>query len=207
MVRLGVIIFLSATLLSAQDVESLHQFNAILKPTGKLTVQGHLRVRSNDNISNLFQFRGGPLAYYALKPRFSLMAGYYYIGQEVRFRGDIDAFHRGFGGVQAQLIKTPKMVLETRTLVERFVFTPEGDFTRGRQRFYWQRQGTRFMPFASIEGLYAQRRGTVRLGLGFLRQVSPTLQMGMGYEMRQYANGAIGHIVTSNVQFIQKRDN
>jgi len=205
-VRLGVIIFLSAALLSAQDVESLHQFNAFFKPTAKLTLQGHARVRSNDNISNLFQFRGGPLAYYAIKPRFSFMAGYYYIGQEVRFRGDIDAFHRGFGGVQSQLIKNPKMVLETRTLVERFVFTPEGNFTRARQRFYWQRQGRPFMPYASIEGLYAHRRGTVRLGLGFLRQVSPTMQMGMGYEMRQYANGTVGHLLTSNVQFIQKRE-
>lgn len=206
MVRLGVILISAAAFLSAQDVESLHQFNAFFKPTAKLTLQGHARVRSNDNISNIFQFRGGPLAYYAVKPRISLIAGYYYIGQEVRFRGDIDAFHRGFGGVQAPLIKNSKMVLETRTLVERFVFTPSGNFTRGRQRFYWQRQGRAFMPFFSVEGLYAQQRGTVRLGLGFLRQVSPTMQMGMGYEMRQYANGTVGHILTSNVQFIQKRE-
>ncbi len=204
--RLGVIILLAATSVSAQDVESLHQFNAFLKPTSKLTLQGHLRVRSNDNIRNLFQFRGGPLAYYALKPRLSLMAGYYYIGQEVRFRGDIDAFHRGFGGVQTQLIKNSRMVLESRTLIERFVFTPAGDFTRGRQRLYWQRQGRGLMPYASVEGLYAQRRGTVRVGVGVLRQLSPTFQMGMGYEMRQYNNGSIGHLLTSNLQFIQKHE-
>jgi hypothetical protein len=201
-----VIIFLFATLLSAQDVESLHQFNAFFKPTAKLTLQGHARVRSNDNISNIFQFRGGPLAHYALKPRLTLIAGYYYIGQEVRFRGDHDAFHRGFGGVQTPILKNAKMVLESRTLVERFVLTPSGNFTRARQRFYWQRQGARLMPYASVEGLYAQQRGTVRLGLGVLRQLSPTLQLGMGYEMRQYANGSVGHLVTTNVQFTQKRE-
>lgn len=204
--RLGVIIFWAAIRLSAQGGESLHQFNAFLKPTAKWTLQAHARVRTNDNISNVFQFRGGPLAYYAVRPRISLIAGYYYIGQELRFRGDIDAFHRGFGGFQSQLIKNSKMVLETRSLVERFVFTPSGNFTRGRQRFYWQRQGARFMPFASVEGLYAQHRGTVRLGVGFLQQVSPTVQMGMGYEMRQYVNGTVGHILTTNVQFIQKRE-
>jgi hypothetical protein len=204
--RLGVIIFLSATLLSAQDVESLHQFNAFLKPTPKLTLQTHLRVRSNDHISNLFQFRGGPLAHYAVKPRLTLIAGYYYIGQEVRFRGDIDDFHRGFGGFQVPLIKNSKMVLESRTLVERFVFTPSGNFTRGRQRLYWQSQGRTIMPYFSVEGLYAQQRGTVRVGMGVVRQLSPTLQMGMGYETRQYANGAVGHLVTSNIQFTQKRE-
>jgi hypothetical protein len=204
--RLGVIIFLYATLLSAQDVESLHQFNAFFKPTAKLTLQAHARVRSNDNISNIFQFRGGPLAFYAVKPRLSLIAGYYYIGQEVRFRGDIDAFHRGFGGVQIPLIKNSTMVLESRTLVERFVFTPTGNFTRGRQRLYWQKQGRTLMPYASVEGLYAQQRGTVRLGLGLIRQLSPTMQLGFGYEMRQYNNGSVGHIVTSNLQFTQKRE-
>jgi hypothetical protein len=30
--------------------------------------------------------------------------------------------------------------------------------------------------------------------------------MGMGYETRQYANGAVGHLVTSNIQFTQKRE-
>ena len=205
--RLGVILLLFATILPAQDGESLHQFNAFLKPTAKWTLQGHLRLRTHQNLSNFFQIRGGPLALYALKPRLTLIAGYYYIGQEVRFTGDLDAFHRGFGGFQTPLIKTPKMVLESRTLVERFVFAPSGNFTRARQRLYWQRQAAPLMPYASLEGLYAQQRGTFRLGLGLLRQLSPQLQMAMGYELRHYPNGSLGHILTTNLQFVRKREN
>ena len=204
--RLGVILLITAATLAAQDVESLHLFNAFFKPTARLTLQAHARVRSNQNISNLFLLRGGPLALYALKPRLSLIAGYYYIGQESKTLPEFDAFHRGFGGFQTPLIKNRKMTLEARTLVERFVLAPSGSFTRARQRLYWQRQGAALMPYASVEGLYAQQRGTFRLGLGLLRQLSPTLQMAMGYELRQYANGSVGHILTSNLQFTQKRE-
>lgn len=198
--RRGVIVLLMASTLAAQDVESLHQFNAIYKPNARWNLQGNFRLRSNRNLTNLFELRGGPVASYTLNPRLSLIAGYYYTGQEPRLQPVFLPQHRGFGGFQTPLIKNRKMSLEARTLVERFFKTPSGSFTRTRQRLYWQRQRAAFMPYASVEGLYARQRATFRLGVGFLRQLSPKLQMGIGYEMRQYANGSLGHILTSNFQ-------
>lgn len=189
----------------AQDVESLHQFNAFFKPTDKLTVQSHLRVRTNENISSFFQVRGGPIAYFAVKPRVSLIGGYYFIGQASRVHDDIDEFHRAFGGVSVALLKKPKFTLESRTLVERFVATPSGNFIRGRQRLMVQKQGKGLLPYFSVEGLAVAHRGTVRIGVGMLQQVSPKLQMLMGYEMRQYTNGRVGHVLVSNLQFVQQR--
>lgn len=189
----------------AQDVESLHQFNAFFKPTDKLTVQSHLRVRTNENISSFFQVRGGPIAYFAVKPRVSLIGGYYFIGQASRVHDDIDEFHRAFGGVSVALLKKPKFTLESRTLVERFVATPSGNFIRGRQRLMVQKQGKGLLPYFSVEGLAVAHRGTVRVGVGILQQVSPKLQLLMGYEMRQYTNGRVGHVLVSNLQFVQQR--
>lgn len=203
--RLGVILLLTASTLAAQDVESLHQFNATYRPNARWTFQGNFRLRSNRNLTNLFELRGGPLAFYTLKPRLTLIAGYYYTGQEVRYQSPLVALHRAFGGFQTPLFKNRRMSLDARTLVERFLDTPSGDYTRARQRLYWQRQAAAFMPFFSVEGLYARHRGTVRVNAGFLRQLTPQLQLGLGYEMRQYANGKIGHLLTSNVQFEKRR--
>ena len=189
----------------AQDIESLHQFNAFFKPTDKLTVQSHLRVRTNENISSFFQIRGGPIATFAVKPRVSLIGGYYFIGQASRVHDDIDEFHRAFGGVSVAVLKKPKFTLEARTLVERFVSTPSGNFMRGRQRLMVQKQGKGFLPYFSVEGLAVAHRGTVRVGVGILQQVSPKLQLLMGYEMRQYTNGRVGHVLVSNLQFVQQR--
>ena len=189
----------------AQDIESLHQFNAFFKPTDKLTVQSHLRVRTNENISSFFQIRGGPIATFAVKPRVSLIGGYYFIGQASRAHDDIDEFHRAFGGVSVALLKNSKFTLEARTLVERFVSTPSGSFIRGRQRLMVQKQGKGLLPFFSVEGLAVAHRGTVRVGVGVVQQVSPKLQLLMGYEMRQYTNGRVGHVVVRNLQFVQQR--
>ena len=83
--------------------------------------------------------------------------------------------------------------------------TNRGIADRTRQRLYWQRQRAAFMPYASVEGLYARQRATFRLGL--LRQLSPQLQMAMGYELRHYPNGSLGHILTTNFQLEKKREN
>ena len=189
----------------AQDIESLHQFNAFFKPTDKLTVQSHLRVRTNENISSFFQIRGGPIAYFAVKPRVSLIGGYYFIGQASQVHDDIDEFHRAFGGVSVAVLKKSQFTLESRTLVERFVSTPSGNFMRGRQRLMVQKQGKGFLPYFSVEGLAVAHRGTVRVGVGILQQVSPKLQLLVGYEMRQYTNGRVGHVLVSNLQFVQQR--
>lgn len=196
---------LGARIVSAQDVESLHLLNAFFKPTEKLTLQAHMRVRTNNDLSSFFQARGGPIATYALRPRFSLIGGYYYIGQENTRRTDVDQFHRAFGGGQVTLVKNQRMTLEARTLVERFVATPTGDFTRARQRFLFQKQGQGILPYLSVEGLVARNRGTVRVGAGITRQISPQMQMSMGYEMRQYQDGHLGHILVTNLQFVQQR--
>lgn len=189
----------------AQDIESLHQFNAFFKPTDKLTVQSHLRVRTNENISSFFQIRGGPIAYFAVKPRVSLIGGYYFIGQASQVHDDIDEFHRAFGGVSVAVLKKSQFTLESRTLVERFVSTPSGNFFRGRQRLMVQKQGKGLLPYFSVEGLAVAHRETVRVGVGILQQVSPKLQLLVGYEMRQYTNGRVGHVLVSNLQFVQQR--
>jgi len=203
--RLGLMLWLGGGVLFGQDVESLHQFNAFLKPTNRLTIQSHLRLRTNENVSSFFQVRGGPIAFFAVKPRVSLIGGYYYIGQSNRTSEEVNGFHRAFGGVQVGIFKTPKLTLESRTLVERFVLTPSGNFTRGRQRLMLQKQGKGVLPYFSVEGLVAQQRGTVRVTVGILKQVSPKLQLLMGYEMRQYTNGRVGHVLVSNLQFVQLR--
>ncbi len=192
-------------MLLGQDVESLHQFNAFLKPTDKLTIQAHFRLRTNENVSSFFQVRGGPIATFAVRPRVSLIGGYYFIGQASRVHDDIDEFHRAFGGVSVAVLKTPRFTLESRTLVERFVSTPSGSYSRGRQRLMVQKQGKGFLPYFSVEGLAVAHRGTVRVGVGVLQQVSPRMQMQMGYEMRQYTNGRVGHVLVSNFQFVQQR--
>src|SRR5262245_54797465 len=84
--------------MAADDLESLHIFNVNFDLKPGLTVQLHTRARTFENISAFNQFRVGPVVMWQAKPRFNLLAGYYFIDQNTRVKHDPYTVQRIWGG-------------------------------------------------------------------------------------------------------------
>lgn len=199
------LLLLPGALLSAQDWGGLHLFNADIPLHKKWTLQLHTRVRTNENFSHFFQRRGGPILFYQVKPRLSLVGGYYSLNEENGERVHWN-FHRYFGGFNATPIRTAKMTIETRTLLEKFVNAPSGDFLRVRQRVLsvWGRKQWR--PYLQAEGLVAQGNWVGRWTAGAQYWPEGKNYFGtIGYELRMNPNGSHMHLIASTLQFRLRR--
>jgi hypothetical protein len=187
--------------LHAQDWGGLHLFNADIAINKQWTVQIHTRVRTNENFSHFFQRRGGPIVFYQAKPRFALVGGYYSLNEENGERVDWN-FHRVWGGFLTTPLRTSKFTLEARTLGEKFMNAPSGDFVRVRQRILGVWGRGQWRPYAQAEGLVAQGHWTGRWTAGTQfwpegRKFFATL----GYEYRMNPNGTHMHLIASTWQF------
>jgi hypothetical protein len=192
-----------AALAAAGDVESLHIANVAFEFKPGWTLQLHSRLRTNHNVSDFYQARGGTILQWQARPRVAALAGYYFIEQEDSSRKMFN-LHRAWGGAQVKLWENARVSLEGRSLVERFFAGPGADFTRGRWRLgaMSKRRGVR--PFASGEALRVQGLWLGRFSAGLQWTKKDGSLFAAGYEHRQYPSGPAGHILFTVVQWQAK---
>lgn len=207
MVRFVLLILSSLAAFSQNDAESLHINNVEMFLHKRVTLQAHSRVRTRNEYREFFQARFGPILNFQLNRRVTAIGGYYFIDQ--RFPGGAgrnwEDFNRYFGGTSIQILRRPSWVVDGRTLVERFHTIPGGDFTRFRNRAMLTKAWHNWQAISTVEVLYAQGKPTLRVGAGLNRRMNRNLLMGFGYELRQYNNGSIGHVVVTNTTFQTSR--
>jgi hypothetical protein len=187
--------------LLSQDLGSLHIMNGDIALGEKTTLQAHTRLRTNQRLSQLFQFRGGPILYYRHRPWLQSIAGYYYIDEDTA-QGNTRDFHRYFAGGQLFFRPTNTVQLEARTLLERFENTRIGDFWRFRERVWVNFGNGKVRPYVQGELLVqdnAQRQAVplARAGSGFTVRYS-AMQISLGYEFRQLPDRTRLHLITTN---------
>ncbi len=183
-----------------QDWGSLHIVNGILPLSNKLTVQLHSRLRTNQDLREFFQARGGLIANYQVRPRLILISGYYFLGEQ-NAPEKFNNFHRVFGGGQVLLPVSKDFTLESRTLMERFIGTPRDSYMRNRQRF-WLTFGNRTVrPFVHAEALLQRGVPTGRFGSGIQITSRAGHNVLVGYEMRQLQNGGHIQLIATSFQF------
>ncbi len=197
----GLLAFLGAAALSnAGDVESLHIGNMAIELKRGWTLQLHSRLRTNHNISDLYQVRGGAIMQLQALPRLAGIAGYYYIEQEDS-AGHLFGVQRGFGGAQMRVWENQKAAVDARVLGERFFAGPGDDYTRGRWRLGASSKRRSAAPFVSGEALRAQGVWTGRFAGGLQWTRRDGSQLATGYEHRQHPAGAASHVLFTVVQW------
>jgi hypothetical protein len=184
----------------AQDWGSLHIANANLPLGERLMLQFHSRLRTNDNFGDYFQSRGGAIASYRVRPRLSLIGGYYFADEEAR-SGTRSDFHRFFGGASVVLPSPSKLKLEARSLFERFAGTNSGGYFRARERMVVSFGTGKLRPYLQLEGLVQQGIVTGRFGAGAQFLMSGGRDVSIGFEHRQLSIGGYINLITSNFQF------
>jgi hypothetical protein len=183
-----------------RDLASLHQLNAnfVVKP--KLTLMLHSRYRFNDNLSDFFQLRTGPIVFWNWKPRVQGQAGYYYVEQ--RTSDSFQTIQRPWAGGQIRVREGELVDLDWRTLVERHIFGGPGDFMRYRTRgmaYFRARKG--WQPYASAEALALRGHVIGRYTVGMNYATEGGHLFGFGYEFRQDVGKPGTHIIATLVQF------
>lgn len=177
----------------------MHLFNLDVAVNNRFTLQVHSRVRTNNDLSSYFQSRGGPIAFVRVAPRVRMIGGYYFIDEETA-GGNLQNFHRVFGGAEV-VLPTPRWLkLESRTLGERFIGTTSGSFWRTRQRLFFTFGQGKVRPYFHTEGLIQRGVPLGRFSGGLLVPTKARDVM-VGYEYRQHPNGTHLHQITTTVLF------
>jgi hypothetical protein len=183
-----------------QDWASLHQFNGYVRVKPKVSVMLHSRFRFNDNLSDFYQFRTGPIVFYEWKPRFQWQAGYYFTEQ--RSDDSFQTIQRIWAGAQIRVHEGDRVSLDWRTLVERFAYSGPGDFMRYRTRamaYFRPRMG--WQPYASAEALALQGHVIGRYTVGVNYATEAGHIFGLAYEFRQDVGKPGTHVIATLLQF------
>lgn len=198
-------IFLASLRAFADDVESLHvvNFNFDLKPGW--TLQLHTRARTFENIGSYNQTRVGPILMWQAAPRFTALAGYYYINQSTRVTHDPYSLHRVWGGGQYRILRSETWSVDARSLMERFLSSEINGYWRWRSRAMFNRSTRIGMPYASGEALMQQGVWYGRYTGGMQWQLNRRLIVGTGYEYRDAPRGAGAHIIATFFQWTAHR--
>lgn len=204
MLRVALLMTSALCALAQQDAESMHINNTEFGLGKRTTLQIHSRLRTRENYSEFFQLRFGPIVNYNVNKRVTAIGGYYFIDQRYAAvsKPHWEDFNRFFGGASVRLVNRKQFTLDWRNLVERFHLIPGGDYTRVRSRASagWTVK-RKWMPLATFEVLRAQNIASVRIGGGINRRLNREVTAGVAYEMRQYPNRSIGHVVVTNFTY------
>mgnify|MGYP001099221433 CR=1 FL=1 len=120
----------AATPMFGAELWSWHAFDFTLVKNARWDWTLHTRVRSREGA--LQQGRSGAIGKFQLRPRLSLIAGYYYGREDIQ--EEWSDFHRPFAGVEIPLVVRGAATLAVRSLAERFLVGERPDFSRFRQR-------------------------------------------------------------------------
>jgi len=186
----------------AQDLGSLHIADARLPLHRRFVLTVHNRARSDQDLGRYFQARTGAIGMTQLKGRLHVLTGYYFIDQRRVTSDPRDSWHRVFGGPIAFIPVGKHLMLESRTLYERFLSVPTGDFNRFRHRLWFDFPTSKLQPWAQVEGLVtrvpypeggAANRFTRRYsaGVGFNMPSSSRLRVGLEYRQNLAGPGTV----------------
>jgi len=183
-----------------QDLASLHQFNGFLEVNSKTRVMLHSRVRFDNNISDFFQFRTGPILFYDWKKRLQWQAGYYLVEQ--RSSDTLVTIQRPWVGAQIRAYGNGRFNVDWRNLLERHRYSGPGDFTRFRTRTMFNFQPkVGWQPYASAEALALKGHVIGRYTIGLNFATAGGHLFGAGYEFRQDVGKPGAHIIATMMQF------
>ena len=152
----------------------------------------NLQNRSYPTRFDAYRMRTGPIVEHRLREGLSLWGGMYFqhLQTGVGSTQDFENFTRFFGGFNYRVYRKGKMQVDGRTVAERFVGYPGGDFPRFRQRVLVNFD-RRFAPYFGNE-LFATNTGLLsnRVSAGLRSRVSPELTMltGVLWESRGFHN-------------------
>jgi hypothetical protein len=184
----------------AEDVESMQKVIVDIGLRPGWTLEANTEFRFNHNSSEFYSARGGPVLIWRARPRFGLLAGYYYVAQENVVRHIVDT-NRCFGGVEGRLYDSRRMQFDGRFLYERNLVQSGLDYNRWRARLKWTAKRSGIRPFAFGEALYIHPVWFGRFDGGFMFPRWRGLQFAAGYEYRQTATPLASHIVYTQFQF------
>ncbi len=183
------------------DTESLHVANVNFDFKPGWTLQVHTRIRTFENFSARNQFRVGPIVLWQAAPRFTVIAGYYYINQNRRLLHVPFSLHRVFSGGQYRVLRGEGWSVDARSVAERFISTGFHDYWRWRNRAMVNWTTRIGLPYVSGEGLAQQGIWYGRYTGGMQWKVHPKLTLGAGYEYRQTPAGPGSHIIATFFQW------
>ena len=146
----------------------MHVNSVQLTLSQRATVLIQTRLRTRQAYQEFFQARIGPVLNFDAGRRVTLIGGYNFNAQHypaLKTSQWVD-HNRYFGGASVRLVNRGAWKVDWRNLIERFQDTPGGDYTRFRSRGGAGRTRRDWTATATMEGLYAQSRATVRLGAG-----------------------------------------
>jgi Ca2+-transporting ATPase len=194
-----------ATSMNAAELQSQHALDTSFN-SGKWSVVLHSRARVRVENFDLFQFRAGPIVEYSLTSRASLLGGYYFARNDGASR-KWSTTHRPFAGVEFAISKR-RLILDSRSLIERFYVPGTGDFNRYRQRLWVTRSAPAGGPYGNVEYLFdAAGLRSVRYGAGW--RIGPhgafLIDFGYFYETRRTTDGGNRQMLITTVHV--KRQN
>lgn len=190
-----------ATAAKADDVESLHIFNANFDLRPGLTLQLHSRLRTFENMSSFNQGRIGPIITWRALPRLSLTGGYYFTHQNTRVIHRTYDLHRSWGGGQIRLLTFPRWTLDSRHVLERFAVPVIPDYFRQRHRAVVNFPNKRISPFISGEALRQHKIWYGRYVGGIQFRPQRRFLMSLAYEYRDAPIGPGSHVIGTMIQF------
>ena len=146
------------------------------------------------------QFRAGPIFYWDVHDRATLIGGHYYSREKEEGRWQTS--HRSFGGVEAAAWNR-KAEVDVRSLVERHTLLAGEDSTRFRNRIRVSPPGTS-APYAGVEA-FVDVHGlrSLRYSAGVRRSMSDELVVDFSYFFEQGRNGTVRnrHVIGTTIHW------
>jgi len=185
----------------AAESRTWHAFDVVVFGGPRLEAIAHARLRSDSVLGSLEQGRAGALARIRVRPRWTLIGGYYF-GKEEDQLDQWRNFHRPFAGLETSLVaRDGGVALDTRGLVERILGGSRGDFTRYRQRLRLTTD-RRIGPYLATEWFFdALGYRTSRHSAGLRWRLARRFSLEAGYllDLRRAELGGLLHVITTQV--------
>jgi hypothetical protein len=185
----------------AAEIRTWHAFDVVVFGGPRLEAIAHARLRYDSVLGSLQQGRAGALARFRVRPRWTLIGGYYF-GKEEDHREQWQNFHRPFAGLEASLVaRDGGVALDTRGLLERILSGSQGDFTRYRQRLRLTTD-RQIGPYLATEWFFdsaGYRTSRHSAGLRWRLARRATLEAGYLLDLRRAELGGLLHVITTQV--------
>lgn len=184
------------------EIQTQHIVDSSVK-VGPVEPLMHVRLRTTPEGGGIAQVRAGPILYFDLRERATLLGGYYY----TREKDDNvwNTTHRSFGGVELAAWKR-KAEVDFRSLVERHTVIAAPDYTLFRNRIRISPAG-KTAPYIGVEA-FVDVHGlrSMRYSGGLRREITEELILDFGYfyENRHPRAGSDRHMLGTTIHWRDK---
>lgn len=211
------LLFLLAPLaLGASDLQVWNWWTNEFDVSRKVSLVLHGQTRTTRPLGDFLQARTGLIGRYYIRPKTSIVGGYFYRREPQRSPEGWGDSHRLFTGLENyKFLGAPKTrtatLLETRFLTERFFAGPQGtltDYTRFRHRHRVSFREWKVSPLLGYEvffftnGLWGQRPHG---GLRWRAHPKVMIDFGYYYDARAPRAGTSRHLIFTNLLLRFKR--